>query len=244
SLANGCICCSIVDGFNVALDTIRSSDPRADRLLIEASGVAIPDQIAAYAHGPGLALDGVITLVDAETIRRLSRDEYVGDVIALQLAGTDLLVLNKVDLVDDATLAKTEEWLRAAVDAPIVRASNGDIDLRVLLDVEPRWASPPSIEPATPPFETWTQSWDAPITRHDLVEFLNGLPASVVRAKGVVQLVDEATPAVVQAVGRRTAITSATTPISPTADAAGTLVMIAVRAEGSDADSVPSTRDE
>ena len=44
-LSNGCICCSIVDGFAEALDRIVAFEPRPDRLVIETSGVADPTSL-------------------------------------------------------------------------------------------------------------------------------------------------------------------------------------------------------
>ena len=46
SLTNGCICCSLVDGFATALESVLSFRPRPTRLVIEASGVADPGTIA------------------------------------------------------------------------------------------------------------------------------------------------------------------------------------------------------
>ena len=37
SLTNGCICCSLTDGFAAALDQVRALAARPDRLIIEAS---------------------------------------------------------------------------------------------------------------------------------------------------------------------------------------------------------------
>ena len=42
SLANGCSCCSLVDGLANALVDIADLDPRPERLVIESSGVADP----------------------------------------------------------------------------------------------------------------------------------------------------------------------------------------------------------
>ena len=69
ALSNGCICCSLIDGFTGALATIRELDPRPERLLIEASGVADPATVAAWGHSPGFSLDATVVVVDSETIQ-------------------------------------------------------------------------------------------------------------------------------------------------------------------------------
>ena len=209
SLSNGCICCSVVDGFTVALDTIRGSQPRPERLVIEASGVAIPSQVAAYAYGPGLELDGVVTVVDAETIRRNARSEYIGDVIAQQNTSTDLIVLNKVDLLDDIELAATRAWLESTTDAPVIPARDGRVDLAILLDLDtgPREAPAGGVE--TRAFETWTECWDQPVDRAELERSIAGFATDVVRAKGVVRFTDRPdVESIVQVVGRRVSITT------------------------------------
>ena len=112
SLANGCICCSLVDGFSAALDKVRAANPQPERLIVEASGVADPATVSAYGHGPGLTLDATIVVVDAETVRAKSRDVYVGDTVLGQLRSGDITVMNKVDLVGEADIEQTSTWLR------------------------------------------------------------------------------------------------------------------------------------
>jgi G3E family GTPase len=209
SLTNGCICCSVVDGFTVALDTIRASSPRPERLVIEASGVAIPAHVAAYAYGPGLDLDGVITVVDAETIRRNARSEYVGDVIAHQNTATDLIVLNKVDLVDDDAIASLTAWLAEVTDAPVIPARDGRVDLSVLLGLDATDRTAVSTTPTDTSFTSRTERWHEPIDRTSFEQQIAAFPDAVVRAKGVVRFTDDpSTEAMVQVVGRRVSITA------------------------------------
>src|SRR4029079_62903 len=46
SLANGCICCTLVDGLTQALLDVLQFDPAPDHVLVEASGVSDPRRIA------------------------------------------------------------------------------------------------------------------------------------------------------------------------------------------------------
>ncbi|MGI9610191.1 MAG: CobW family GTP-binding protein, partial [Acidimicrobiia bacterium] len=133
ALANGCICCSLVDGFGAALAAVQQSDPPPDRLVIEASGVADPGQLAAYAHGPGLRLDGVITVIDAEQVRKQAQNEYIADVVEMQIKAADLLVLNKVDLVDHADVPALTEWLSNRTSASILPAARAEVAIELLL---------------------------------------------------------------------------------------------------------------
>ena len=69
-----------------------------------------------------LSLDGVIVLADAEQLRTLATNVYLGDLIMRQLQGADLLVLNKTDLLTSAELAEVKTWLQDVVpDVPVDR---------------------------------------------------------------------------------------------------------------------------
>jgi len=215
SLANGCICCSLVDGFGAALATITALDPVPERLVIESSGVADPATVAAYGHGPGLTLDATTVVVDAETIRAKSADVYVGDTVLGQLRSGDIIVLNKTDLVSPADAAATTAWLyEQSSTSLIVQSAHGVVDPAVLFGVvEPSPTVPP--EPADADehhghahadslFASWTWSSQRPLDRTAIETLMASLPDEVVRAKGVVYLSEDPNqPMVLQRVGKR-----------------------------------------
>ena len=111
TLANGCICCSMVDGLAAALASVQELTPRPDRLVIEASGVADPATVAGYCHAPGLMLDAVVVVVDVETVRSKVDDGYVGDLVGSQLRSADIVVVNKIDLAPEARVSEVVSWL-------------------------------------------------------------------------------------------------------------------------------------
>ena len=98
-LASGCICCSLADGFMMALNQVSKRGNQIDHVVVEASGVSDPVKIGQYGAILRLELNGVIVLADAEQIREKAANKYVGDAVIRQLQGADLLVLNKVDRV-------------------------------------------------------------------------------------------------------------------------------------------------
>src|SRR5260221_6929532 len=94
SLANGCVCCTIGDNLGLALHNLAERPDGPEHIVIEASGVADPAKIAHYAAShPRLALDSIVVVADAETVQERSHDKYVGDLVRLQLAGADVIVL-------------------------------------------------------------------------------------------------------------------------------------------------------
>ena len=182
TLPNGCICCSLVDGLAAALDDIAELDPRPERLVIEASGVADPAGIAAYCHRRPYRLDLVVVVADTETIAAQVVDEYVGETVRGQLAAADLVLLNKADLGDaDAAAAVVETH---APDVPTVNAIQASIDPRVLIGLEPRGKPAAHLHDHGVPFETW--SWSGGAVRATTLHALaDDLPPGAVRAKGI-----------------------------------------------------------
>ncbi len=244
TLSNGCICCTLADGFAAALNTVRSAEVMPERLLIEASGVADPAQIAAYGHTPGLRLDAVVVLADAEQVRRQANDRWVADTVRMQLAAADLLVVNKIDLLADAAEADALcDWLAdLSAASAIVRTSRAAVPIDVLLGPGPagdaasireRPAPEPAAAPESPTaedlFESQTVVLDAPVPMPVIEALLADLPDGVARLKGLVNATPpasasdahaaeaaNATAYLIEAVGKRTSMTPhATVPTQP-----------------------------
>lgn len=210
SLSNGCICCSLVDGFAAALTTVRELDPLPRRLVIEASGVADPATVAAYGHGPGFSLDAVVVVVDGETVQQRAADRYVGDTVMAQLRAGDVVVLNKIDLLDGDEAAATRAWLaEIAPDAVIIKTSEARIAPEVLFGQFPdhnfaKVSDGAKPLPAEQLFEGHTWTAERPIARSSIEQLMAGLPDTVVRAKGVVRVIEEPERnMVLQRVGQR-----------------------------------------
>ena len=183
TLPNGCVCCSLVDGLVGALDDLTLLETPPERVVIEASGVADPSGIAAYCHRRPYRLDLVVVLADCEAIEAQVDDAYVGETVRAQLAGADLIVLNKADLGDPAEAARVVATHAPGV--PTVEAVNGTIDPRVLIDLAPRTKQPQRLHEHGVPFETWSWSGGR-VQRSTLRAMAAALPVGVVRAKGIV----------------------------------------------------------
>ncbi len=120
SLANGCVCCSLADGFVLTLARLRERADDFDRVVVEVSGVGDPWKVAQWGRTPGFRLDSVVVLADAETVIERARDRYVGDTVRGQLAGADVVVVTKVDLVDEVRVGEVRSWLGTVTDATVV----------------------------------------------------------------------------------------------------------------------------
>jgi G3E family GTPase len=191
TLTNGCVCCMIGSDLMTALWSVRDRAEPPDHVIIEASGIADPAPISHHALTPGFDLDGVVVLLDAETVRRRERHPVVGRTIRRQLAAADVLVLNKIDVVSAAQLDELDDWLaRAAPGVPVLHARDGDVPVSTLFDFS--HDKIPAAEPLRHErdYGTVSVTLQQPVGRAVLERFLDELPAGVMRVKGIVQLVE------------------------------------------------------
>lgn len=197
SLENGCICCSLADSLGDALDAVLALDPAPDQIVIEASGVADPAKVAHYGQGwPGCRLDAVVVLADAETIRRLSDDQFVGELVIRQLRSGDVVVLTKTDLVPDSSLDELEAWINTMdeTSGTVVRVAHGLVDHRVVLDSASDVASFGSTGESVDVhelFESVVFEFSSAVEREWLESALESWSDQIVRVKGIIALVDE-----------------------------------------------------
>lgn len=208
ALANGCVCCGIQGSLAETLMAIRERDEPPELLVIEASGVADPARIADHAAIPGFTLDAVVVVVDAETVEQRAADPVVGRTVERQLAAADVLVCNKVDLVEPGRLPTLRTWLAdRAPGAAIVTAEQAVVPLEFVIGTGPHLARGAPGAEEDHGHATWAWRSEVPLERHRLETLLAYLPHGVVRMKGVLDLAD--TPehrTVLQVVGDRVVI--------------------------------------
>ncbi len=135
--------------FVPTLQAIASGAVGVDHVLIETSGVALPSAAMERLQSPELAADFVLdaTLVVVDTPRLLAGEFKGGDsggadggaaagsLFDQQLAGADVVVLNKIDdLHTDALLAAEEQVRRRAPNVRFLElAHNAKLDVRLAL---------------------------------------------------------------------------------------------------------------
>ncbi len=158
-MSNGCICCTLREDLLVEVARL-AREGRFDTLLIESTGISEPMPVAetfTFTDENGVSLsdvarlDTMVTVVDAGTFLDDWReakdlkeqglalsdedDRTVVDLLVEQAEFADVIVLNKVDRVDDETLNATEGLLRALNPrAEIVRAHFGRVPLEKVFD--------------------------------------------------------------------------------------------------------------
>lgn len=226
-LEGGCVCCELSDDLVDTLQTLYDR-VRPHRIVVETSGVALPwDTQLNFWREPvrdWIGDDMAVVVVNAEQVAE-GRD--LEGTFEDQVSSADLLVLNKIDLVDAATLVRVRETLRRIEhEAPIVECIRGRLDPALLFPPSPAEIDRTGPGPAVRPhhheqFET--DVWQPPddLSLAEIGAWLEA-EARLLRAKGFV--VREGRMHVVQVVGRRVEITEAE--VTPADAAAGRIVLI------------------
>jgi len=223
-LSNGCICCTLRDDLLIEVSKLAQAG-RFDYLLIEATGIAEPLPIAVtftFADEAGRCLgevadlDTMVTVVDASRFlldfgstddvqdRQMGMseddDRSIVDLLVDQVEFANVIVLNKIDLVDAEQLAGLEAMIRHLnPDAHIVHADHGRVSLETVLhtgrfDMEaaqqaPGWAKELQGQhiPETEEYGISSFVYRArrPLHPHRFWDFINTEWDGVIRSKGL-----------------------------------------------------------
>ncbi|MEU6144642.1 GTP-binding protein [Streptomyces sp. NPDC047081] len=137
SLGNGCLCCAVdVSELDLYLEKLARPEAGIDVIVIEASGLAEPEELVRMvlaSEQPDIVYGGLVEVVDAAEFDD-TRAKHPG--IDRHLALADLVVVNKVDRVEDGERVLT--LVRSLVDrAAVVPAAYGRIDPEFLFDCRP-----------------------------------------------------------------------------------------------------------
>lgn len=230
SLANGCICCTIREDLVSAVTQILNREEAPEYIVIEASGVSDPAQVAITFSRSGLRnrvhIDSIITIVDAENLaeangkpERVMRD---------QIRVADIIILNKIDLISDETRNDLKDQIHDMIPrARILESTFAEVPMNLILGIgayNPQRAfdtSGPGAHIHTAEevdnhehgeesmvFSTWTWESDEPLVISEVRRVFDELPISVYRAKGVLYCRDlPDKKLILHLVGKRVSIT-------------------------------------
>ena len=155
-LPNGCICCTIKDDFLPVMKQLQSRKREIEHVLIETSGLALPTPVMRALAWPEIRndfhLDSVLAVVDtpqllsgnlesgkpipgAASAETPDHATSVDAILNQQLENADVVVLNKIDTLDDESLMKAEELVRlkAAKVRFLELAYHAELDTRLCL---------------------------------------------------------------------------------------------------------------
>lgn len=157
-LPNGCICCTVADEFLPTMEMLIDQPDPPDHIIIETSGLALPKPLVKAFNWPEVrsrvTVDGVISVIDAPAVAEgrfaedpnaiqaerqadpaLAHESPLEELFEDQLLCSDMVILNKTDLVDSGALAiaraRVQESLRP--ETKIVAAIEGRLEPRIIL---------------------------------------------------------------------------------------------------------------
>ena len=197
SLTNGCICCTIRDDLLTEVLKLFEKKIFPEHILIETSGISDPTLVAHTFLMPAVQgvvqVDSIISVIDAEQF--LDLDPQFLDLARRQIKVADLLVINKIDLVNKPKLDKVKNNIkRISQEAHILETVNGRGPLHLLLGAstfDPTKMD--NMDDVTDlAFESWIYQSDGQFTFMAIRKSLEQIPRGVYRIKGFVHL--EAVP--------------------------------------------------
>ena len=192
-LGGGCVCCSLLGEFEAAVnEIIEKISP--ERIVVETTGLAEPEALVFNVQEalPQCRLDGVVSVIDADMLIRFPE---LGHTTRLQIEGADILLLNKIDLIELAsrTLSGLETKLREInPTAAIIRTERCRINPELLFGIG-RERKIARLEHAHEyEFESFGFTSNKIFSRNCFEHFASSLPGSVLRAKGFIRFADSA----------------------------------------------------
>jgi len=157
-LANGCICCTVADDFLPAMQTLLTQDTPPDHIIIETSGLALPQPLVQAFSWPDIRtktrLDGVVAMVDGpallagqftadddalaaqrENDQALDHETSLHDLFSDQIDAANLILISKSDMMTPAQIDKVITQLREQLthDTPIIAVQADSASVPVVL---------------------------------------------------------------------------------------------------------------
>ncbi|GFH38450.1 CobW family GTP-binding protein [Streptomyces pacificus] len=139
SLGNGCLCCAVDSSeLDVFLDKLTRPSARLDVIVIEASGLAEPQELVRMvlaSENRRIVYGGLVEVVDAAEFEA-TRQRHPE--IERHLGIADLVVVNKTDRIGAETRQRLVERItRLADGAAVIEARYGRVDPELLFDCRP-----------------------------------------------------------------------------------------------------------
>ncbi len=214
SLKNGCVCCTLNDDLITSIvDFCRHSSP--DAFVIEASGVADPrslgQTIQALQSAGHVRLDNRIYVLDGDLFGSLDYEDT--ESLIDHAAASDLVLINKFDLVDKDRFEKTRSLLaRSCPRSIVLDTTRCAVPLDALLSGNSFETNPGITDTLAADadrhqvsdYSSWCRSGFGPVKRQMFAAFITELIGIAIRAKGIIRFEDTPdTPVLFDLVGSR-----------------------------------------
>ena len=144
-LTNGCICCTVADDFIPTMTKLLESDSPPDHILIETSGLALPQPLVNAFNWPAIRervrVDGVITLVDSPAVQAdqfadnldaveaqrkedesLDHESPLSELFEDQIRSADLVIMTKTDMLSANSLDDVNDKIQKVRKVPVLKS--------------------------------------------------------------------------------------------------------------------------
>lgn len=111
-LPSGCVCCTLRSDLITSIARIMK-DFSPDHLLIEPSGIASPSGVLDALGTLGITPVTVVGIVDATEFHELYEAEIYGSFFEDQVASSDIILINKVDLAGEEAVNRTAGLIKS-----------------------------------------------------------------------------------------------------------------------------------
>ena len=185
-LAGGCVCCSLTGEFELAVNEVIEKY-KPDLIIVETTGLAEPDALIFDIENelPQLKLDSIIALVDSEAFFKFP----LGKTGKIQIEMADIILLNKIELIDNKTIIKLENEIKKLNSkAVILKTKFADIDLDLLFGTYSKKSLNKNNHNHTENIDFFSFETDKNIDKNKFEDFIKKLPKEIYRAKGFIKL--------------------------------------------------------
>lgn len=214
-LDGGCVCCRLSDALGETVANILTR-AKPDRLVLETSGLAFPGEVVlAFWREPiepFVSDVTVVIVVDGERYLAPDADPLMNE----QIEAADLVLLNKCDLLDEASLDAVEAKIRAVSGGqPVIRTVRSEVGAEVLFPAIPAERRPARDVPheehdhGHDRFDSVVRLFPDVVDEADFIASM--IAEDAIRAKGFVRTKDGIR--VVQGVGPRVELVEPKVPV-------------------------------
>ena len=107
-ITEGCICCSLSGSLQNTLRAI-TREYKPDIIMIEPTGIALPSIVSKLVRTSMVGEERMFTICLIDAFRALKLFKEANLFVSRQIAGADIVAVNKIDLVDEGVKEKVAQ---------------------------------------------------------------------------------------------------------------------------------------
>jgi G3E family GTPase len=208
-LCNGSVCFIADDDGAALLAALAEGNNRPDHVVFEGAAARDLRRLSGYGYMPGYHLDGIVIVVDAPTVWRYAKEGTGTSNFAEQVGVADVILLNKLDLLEPdqadaahcfldaiAPASRVLSCNHARVAPALVLGASSRPDARAIVT---EWTNDFVFGRArgrTPAYDaeqcrTWRLVREEPVDGREFRTWVRRLPTTILSGRGQVYLSEE-----------------------------------------------------